>query len=335
MTPDQLERRKHAIERVWDAEDHDPTLAMPQTLAVTGEAVKELQDLVATLDVEDFVERGRTLRYLGDCYALLAKKRDAEPLERGREAYTGAQECLERAGDIAEVAKLNFNFANTLRFLSDGSDRGLLEEARRRYFLARRVFLTAAPEYVPAVEQALPTLELQLRALDFHEKVSTASSQIASLMQRLERYGPDAKPAQLFEVENALRKIKGGEDRVRQLGEVRSFVDIATEFVRAVVPEDASRLAEWEHARKSFSSIAQQAAINGAQAVVDDEAIFEHVRRALENAAKNQEISFERRTALEQIFTQFIGLTRQQPESLPDQLASFCRETAKNSTVRI
>jgi hypothetical protein len=285
------------------------------------EAARELQQILASEDDQDLLERGRTLRYLGDCYALFAKKHIPGSLERGREAYVGAQDCLERAGDIAEISKLNFNFANTLRFLSNGSDRGLLEEARRRYFLARGGFLTAAPDYVSTVEQALPMLELQLRALDLHDKISAATSQIASLIGRLEEYGPNATPSQLLEIETALRKIKGGEDRARQMAEVRSFVDTATGFVSAFLRDDSSRLAQWEQATKAFSAIAQQAAINGDHSKVDDEAIFEHIQKALGDATSRGEISPERKTALQEIFTAFVGLTRQQPESFPDQLA--------------
>ena len=123
------ERRDRATDR------HDAALA--RNPSREGEVfTKELQGIVKELRLvaetaddpsSDPVEVSKTYRWLGDAYFDLARGMDVDMLTRGAQAYQRIEELLTDAEAPLERAKLDFNYGNTLRGLSEGMDIGLPE----------------------------------------------------------------------------------------------------------------------------------------------------------------------------------------------------------------
>ena len=78
---------------------------------------RELEEIVSEMLKEDGdpVEHSRTYSYLGSVYSDLAPAIGKKMLLEAREAYIKAEAMLKDCDDELVHAKLNFNFANTLR----------------------------------------------------------------------------------------------------------------------------------------------------------------------------------------------------------------------------
>ena len=181
------ERRGAAAER------HDAALARcpsREGSVFTDElraVAAELEDVAAKADVpsSDPVEVAKTYRWLGDAYFDLARGRDEEPMIRGSNAYKRAEELLAGAEAPLEKAKLNFNYANTLRGLSEGSDITLLEEARNRYSRALDGFRTHAPQYTAQVEQTMSSIEPQIALAQTYDQAKRGYEALERIMNEI------------------------------------------------------------------------------------------------------------------------------------------------------
>lgn len=135
----------------------------------------------------DDVELAKTYRWLGDAYFDLGQGKAHESLTWGVKAYSRAEQLLAQADSPVERAKLNVNYANTLRGLSEGFDLGLLEAAETRYEAALAGFSShGLTDFVRRVEELLPTLRAQL-------SLARARSGLERDGKRLEELGQRAR----------------------------------------------------------------------------------------------------------------------------------------------
>lgn len=165
MTHDLIARREQvmddagrALDAAWPERKGDEyTLAM-QT------AARELESIASRMPLEGLnrTEQSRTYRYLGSVYSDLAPALGKEMLYKARESYEKAESLLAGEPDGAELAKLNFNFGNTLRQI-DPNNVQLLAEARNRLLVAREYFVAHAPEYLSQADMALVSVENLLK----------------------------------------------------------------------------------------------------------------------------------------------------------------------------
>ena len=166
MKRDLRDRRDQAGRRHDAALERYPTREGRAFQSELQALIDELSAIAALADrpASDPVEVAKTYRWLGDACFDLANGKAPEILERGVHAYERSELLLRDADAPAEKAKLNFNYGNTLRGLSGGSDVGLLEAAQTRYEEARAAFRRLKlPDLVDTVEQQLLALEPQLR----------------------------------------------------------------------------------------------------------------------------------------------------------------------------
>lgn len=135
--------------------------------AAMSEVIERLERVITDAERDpsaDPVEVSKTCRWLGDAWFDHSRHARRPSWERGAEAYLKAERLL--AGRIAPVeqATLDFNFGNTLRALSEGTDVGLLEAAEVRYERAAKAFRDShLSNFATMVSTQLGDLRPQLR----------------------------------------------------------------------------------------------------------------------------------------------------------------------------
>ena len=150
--------------------------------------IKELRLVAETADdpSSDPVEVSKTYRWLGDAYFDLARGKDVDTLMLGAQAYQRSAELLADAEAPLEKAKLDFNYGNTLRGLSEGTDIGLLEAAQTRYESAARGFRNYhLSDHAATVEQQLRSLDPQLRLARKQSQLQRGYGRLEQMQERL------------------------------------------------------------------------------------------------------------------------------------------------------
>ena len=205
-----LARHDRALER-WP--DRTGSGFARELSAIAG----DLEHAASALDAEgaDSVERSRSWRFVGDALFDLARGAEPATLKRAAAAYAHAEQLLEAFDAPVERAKLDFNYANTLRGLSAGTERALLEEAQLRYLMALTTLQRASPQHAPTVQAAFDSLQLQLTALGAFEQGQSALDSLRRAADALART-PDnadaqAKARQLLDEMKARRATVLGE----------------------------------------------------------------------------------------------------------------------------
>ncbi len=185
MIPELVQRRDRAWDKVDSLLDEHPNTAS------RGAAYRsEMQVLVAELEAVyqaattsggDRIEVARTAR--AGAVSDLASEQDRELFRRACRLFEEASSMLGDLDDV-ERAKLEFNYANTIRRI-DAESVPLLEEAKRRYQEALAIFTTKAPQYVPQVKQALALLGSMLPLARLHAKTAAQLEASHSLQEFL------------------------------------------------------------------------------------------------------------------------------------------------------
>lgn len=198
-----LDRHDHAI-ATWADRTVDPFKREMR------EVVRELDSIAREADQTDgdALERSRTWRWLGDAYFDLAAGKELEALAEARMAYSHAEALLRDVASPLDHGKLNFNFANTLRGLSGGKDRELLEEARVRYLRARNIFGREAPNLVQQVDAYLGTLDAQLALSDLLAQTSTNLGALKEIEGTRTRYGAGETEQSRRDAQRQLKEFK-------------------------------------------------------------------------------------------------------------------------------
>lgn len=224
------ERRDRAAER------HDAALAgYPTREGDTFQrelraVVEELTAVAEAADdpSSDPVEVAKTYRWLGDACFDLGRGKDEAALTRGSQAYQRAEELLAGGEAPVEKAKLDFNFGNTLRGLSQGFDVGLLEAAQTRYEKATRAFQAHhLPDLAATVQQQLRSIDPQLRLARKQAEMQRGYGRLEELKKRLVGAGPAERERIARELED-LKKVPGRGD---PSGTLKEAVDAIREQV--------------------------------------------------------------------------------------------------------
>ena len=249
MKRDLRERRDQA------AGSHDGALERYPTRegkAFQGEiqaVIDELSAVAALADRPDSdpVEVAKTYRWLGDAHFDLARGKAPEILERGVHAYERSELLLRGADAPAEKAKLNFNYGNTLRGLSGGTDVGLLEAAETRYEEAERMFRQLGlADLVEAVEQQVRALEPQLRLA----RRLSAMKEGQTVLQDLATRGAKAGAVEREEIARKLTELK----KVPLRGDLAGDLDEALTAIREQADKSPERFAWKEEALASLEA---------------------------------------------------------------------------------
>ena len=210
MPTDLITRRDQALTRHDTALERWPDRAGAGFATELAAVVDELGKVAAALDAgrTDPLERSRTWRFVGDALFDLARGKESEPLKRAAAAYESAEKLLDEVDAPLERAKLDFNYANTLRGMSQGRDRALLEEASLRYQMALGAFRRHAPNHADTVQAAMDTLQPQLKMLDTFDRVRAGYDGLRGAAADLARAPDD--PAVQHRTRELLETMKRG-----------------------------------------------------------------------------------------------------------------------------
>jgi len=314
----QIRRREQIMQQLWAIEDANPDAATLRTAA--AKACEHLQALIGALDDNaDPAEAGRTMRYLADCYYTGAMKKDAAALASAREAYLEARPFVERGGDLLDLAKLDFNLANTSRLIEGGRNMALMQEAKRRYYSALLIFRTQMPQGVSSVEDSLQSLEVGIRALHILKQAEQGMARTADLRRRLEQAGANPPASLLAEIQ---RELDGTEkaDAASQIEEVQHFLEDAG----PLLGNSPQHKREWETQRRQFAALARQW-ILGDQAGSQDweQQAYDMVFDKLREAGESGEVTPARKEALSAVLKSFRQIQQQKPATPEEMVAQL------------
>ena len=189
-----VERRELVMDRVDAALAAYPSRMGSDYEREMTAAVEELESIAAEMRKHQVEprEQSRTQSSLGCVCSDLAPVRGHGMLELARDHYLEAERLLEGHGNDLDQAKLNFNFANTLRQL-DPNDVEQLREAKRRFLKAQAVFAREAPQSLSTVEEALRSVEGLLAVAPVAAGVERSIADMKSLMWSMKNGGEQAE----------------------------------------------------------------------------------------------------------------------------------------------
>lgn len=322
MDNTQIKTRDDIMNALWAVEDSVASPDDPAVIAAAKTAVRNLATLLEALEGDrDSIDLGKTWRYLGDAYFSQSGKKNEDALRCGREAYLKAEALLTEADDPQEMAKLQFNLANTTRLIDAGRNRSMLEEARSRYHKARALFRDAMPSVVPQVEDSLQSLEIAIQALGFFENAEAGYEKTRNLQRILQADGDD--PQKLLQVQkefDALKKDEPGP--VEQLQKFRNFFESVAPLLGTNEQSNEDRLSD---ARSKMEELAVQFEGPESNARHSDEALFNMVFDAIGKAGQEGEIDSERQTALRRMLQEFQRI-HNRPDGTPEEMTRKSRE---------
>jgi len=247
MGQDLIKRRQQIMDRA----DRALTAAWPERKGESYvhemcSAVKELEAIAAQMRAEgfDLVEQSRTYRHLGSVYADLAPALGKEMLVKAKAAYQAAETLLEGQSDELERAKLNFNFANTLRQI-DPNDIEQLQESKQRLLDARAYFAMSAPQYLAQVDAALQSVESLLKIAPLANAVKQNTVDMGALEKELAAGGKVSEIA-----EKAHEVMKRGGGVAGMVGRLQTIID--------TLPDDQTQSEKLAELQKQMQDLTKQ-----------------------------------------------------------------------------
>jgi len=210
-----MARADRALDAAWPARKGDDYVREMRW------AVSQLETIAGEMQAKGFnlVEQSRTYRHLGSVYSDLEPALGKEMLLKARTAYQAAETLLLGQSDDLERAKLNFNFANTLRLI-DPNDIDQLHEANLRLLAARAYFAANAPQFLAQVDAALQSVENLLRIAPLANAVKQNTDDMAALQKQLAAGG---NVDELAEKANEIMSRGGGV--AGMAGSLQAFMD--------------------------------------------------------------------------------------------------------------
>ncbi|GKS57017.1 hypothetical protein YTPLAS18_05440 [Nitrospira sp.] len=325
MTPSQLSRRQAAVDRHDAALARWPDRTGPAFANELKGVVSELSALAVEADASggDALERSRTWRYLADAYFDLAQGKEASLLSQGVEAYSKAEALLSDLGQTVEEAKLNFNFANTLRGLSAGTKQPLMEEAKTRYQRAAVVFARELPQYVAQVRSALESLEAQLGFLALHEEAGATVEELSEIERALARGGAGSTPDSEKE---AKRQLKAFVAQGRGIPAVQRDTVKVLESLKGIGGTAGSKpfdVAALDQMQREFTATLDASAPGGEAAVF--RGLFRSLKDKYRAEVASGKVGRERQQALEPLLDELEDVLDQSPTEVADLMSTTAR----------
>lgn len=179
-----MDRADRALDAAWPSRIGSEYVHEMQAVA------EELKGIAAAMAQEkvDPAEQSRVYRYLGSIYSDMAPALGHDNLFESQKFYEKAEHLLEGNDDLLEQAKLNFNFANTLRQV-DPDNIELLEESKRRFMFAKDILQIKAPEFMPRIHEALLSVTTLLKIAPLINNVNQLSREMEGLQRELQDGG--------------------------------------------------------------------------------------------------------------------------------------------------
>ena len=274
-----MDRADRALDAAWPArigEDY---------VREMRRAVDELTSIAAEMRKKglDPVEQSRTYRHLGSVYSDLEPSLGKGMLLKAKNAYQAAETLLEGQSNDLERAKLNFNFANTLRQI-DPNDIEQLQEAKQRLLAARAYFAMNAPQYLAQVDAALQSVEGLLRIAPLANAVKQNTDDMAALQKELAAGG---KVSEIAEKAHEVMKRGGGVAGLT--GQLISLVES--------LPPELKKSEEYANIQKQLESVTDQVRHIGLPDT-EDRQILKLILERLESEARSGKVVGERAKTL-------------------------------------
>jgi hypothetical protein len=248
MRPDLIELRKQALDRA----DRALEAAWPARLGddYVREmlwAVGQLEAIAGEMQAKDFdqAEQSRTYNQLGTLYADLGPALGKEMLLKARKSYQVAETLLAGQPDDLERAKLNFNFANTLRQI-DPNNMEQLQEAKQRGLAARAYFAGHAPQYLAQVDAVLKSVENLLQIAPLANAVRQNTDDMAALQKQL------AEGGDINEITAKAKEVmKRGGGAAGMVGQLQTIIE--------TLPEDQRQSSQFADIREQMQGLTKKA----------------------------------------------------------------------------
>ena len=310
-------RRDQAVKKHDAALARNPNREGATFTRTLQDVVNELHAVASAADIpsSDPVEVSKTYRWLGDAYFDLAQGEQStknKMLTQGAQAYRRSEELLADAETPVERAKLDFNYGNTLRALSEGTHVGLLEAAQTRYESAVRAFQTHhLSDLAGIAEQHLLLIEPQVRLARKRSELERGYGRLEQMKESLENASPQERERIEQELED-LKRVPGRGDIMGSLSEMLH----ATRMLHEQNPErmrsgDAAKIDSLQEQIGSFEGMLEEFAPEQSPANSEqcpEIAMLQALKERMKAEVDSGVVSADRSTQLEEVLKQ-VGQT--------------------------
>jgi hypothetical protein len=212
-------------------------------------------------------------------------------LLQAREAYTRAEQLLEGYDDPLEHAKLQFNFANTLRQI-DTKNIDQLMQAKEKLHFSLNIFEAQAPQYLPNVKEALNVVESALKIAPLATEIDQRQEEMAHLQKELKK-GRD--------VSKTLKKIQ---DIVKDEAGLLNLVGKTQLLFNELSPE-IQKSGQYEELQNQINEMSRQA-IGGTPADDQDAEILQALQDRLKADLNQGVIDEDRAESISGVIAQLV-----------------------------
>ncbi|MGH9875529.1 MAG: hypothetical protein ACRD9S_23990 [Pyrinomonadaceae bacterium] len=318
MKPGIVKKRDQIIQRLWDAQDNATESHAPEVVSAAQTAIDQLETILKGADeAADPLQIGKTYKFLGDAYYTLSAGQDQELITKTCETYIHGERLLEATDDQLTLAKLNFNLGNAYRKLGGGYNRANMEEARRRYHSALKLFNSVQPESAATVLDSIQDLEIAIRALGMFETSTAEKERSERLMRRLELAGADPDP-------EVLKSIQAEVDEMGAAANKDALKMI--EFMQKTQGlNNSSGDGAAEQLQKLKGFVSESATEHEAASRQADDELFGQAFAMLKNSVATGETTKDKAEDLESLLKQFQGMVTR-PEQTPAEMLAHSQE---------
>jgi len=255
-------------------------------------AISEFKKILTEMSAEGFdqVEQSRTYRFLGSVYADLEPALGKEMLLKAKEAYQTAETLIEGQSNKLEQAKLNFNFANTLRLI-EPNDMEQLQEAKQRLLDARTFFSKNDAQYLTQVDAALNSVDNLLRIAPLAKTVQKNIDDMSVLQKQLLAGG---KVSEVAEKTHEIMKRRGGAAGIA--GQLKDIVDS--------LPPDLKKDKRFRAIEQQMNGLTDQI-LNKGGPDKDKSQILDILRERLKSEVHNGKVKGNRAESIQGILDHF------------------------------
>jgi nucleoside 2-deoxyribosyltransferase len=222
------------------------------------------------------LELSKTYSYIGQISSDLSPALGNSMLLKARDSYLKSEKLLQNCNDEMAVAKLNFNFANTLRQI-DSTDIYNLLDAKRRLKLSEKYFSVHRPDFMPRVKEGLKSVD--------------ALIEIAPLAQKIE-----SNKVELEEISNEIKNSKDigetAEKLTKLINKDGGIYGLVGEFDGLInsMSNYAHNKKKPEDIMQQLNNLSSQAAEGSGQNNFEDSKIFDLLMKRLHDDIGNGKV---------------------------------------------